>query len=120
MRVERGETDHCRAQHGLREVEAVNPGSKVVALLRDRKYQRNVVQLVAPRVQVYRRIENSIRRVKNHPGRFDVMSDPETRSKTELVWVQQAFGHSILAPINATSLPFSWYRLLHCLDTSAR
>ena len=88
MRIERREADHCRAQHRLRKVEAVDAGCEVVALLRDRKDQRDVVQLVAPRVQIDRRIEDPIRPVEHDASRLDVMGDPEAGRKAKLVRVQ--------------------------------
>src|ERR1700688_3726995 len=98
MRIECRET-HGRggqcpgAQHWRSEIQS--PGkersrrSEVIRLLRFREDIRDVVALVAPRVEIHGRIENSVGRAKNKSAPGKILRDPEPWRKVVLVGVHQ-------------------------------
>jgi len=70
------------------------------------------VQLVAPCVQIHRRIENSVRRAENQAAVIEAVRHAEARSETQLRGILQAARHSLLTANEATNWPFSCMMLL--------
>src|SRR5882724_2096862 len=70
--------------------------SKVVALLRFGKDIGDIVALIAPRIQVHRRIENAERRMQYQPVARNSLRNPKTRREIMSIWILQAFGESVL------------------------
>ena len=54
------------------------------------------MQLVAPCVQIHRRIENSVRRAENQAAVIEAVRHAEARSETQLRGILQAARHAIL------------------------
>src|SRR5262245_23574258 len=82
IRVKCGKALDSLTHNRPREVEAVNPRCEVIALLRERKDDGRVMQLVAPGVHVHRGVEDSIGGPKDKAGLVEVMSQPNARGKT--------------------------------------
>src|SRR5215475_6107151 len=79
VRIERGEAYSGLAEHRRCEIEADERGNEVVALTRLRENKRDIVALVAPRVHVYRRVEDAISGA-NHQAVFrQILCNAESR-----------------------------------------
>src|SRR4030095_12699455 len=96
VRFDRRETNGRHSKHRLREIKSVQRWSKVVALLSDRKYIRHIVPLVAPRVEVHWRKENSVRAM-NHRRKFrQVLRKTQPWCKILSLGIQQPLWVSVL------------------------
>src|SRR5499427_6860519 len=96
VRVESREAHRGLAEHGRREVEAEERGDKVVALPRLREHVRYVVALVAPRVHVHRRVEDSVSRADHKAVFGQILRYAESRGEVQTPRIHQAFWKALL------------------------
>src|SRR6185369_3149238 len=98
---ESSETDRRRSQHGGGKVEVIRDdsrcGHEIIALLRVRKHKRHVVTLVAPRVHINRREEDSKRSMQNDAVLVQVVRDTKARRKLQFVGIVQTLRKALLA-----------------------
>src|SRR5581483_10053369 len=97
VRVEGGKAHRRLAEDGRGEIKAEERGGEVIALPRLGENVRDVVPLVAPRVHIYRRVEDAVSGAHDEaPGR-NVLRDAEPRGEVEFSRVHQTFGVAELA-----------------------
>src|SRR5579884_43214 len=101
MRIKSRETNSgggqwSRAQHRRPEIETRREQRRwrreVVGLLRLWEDVRDVVALIAPRIQVNRRVEDAISAAQDQPLSRQILRDAEARREVELAGIHQSLG----------------------------
>ena len=114
VRVKRSEADsgggkNPSSQDGSTEIETVaeesSRWSEVVCLLGLRKYIRDIVALIAPRVPIDRSKEDAIGTVKDNAEPVDLASKAEARGKIVLIRIEKSTRIIVLPPMKTEGVP---------------
>ena len=94
--IEPRKAHHSLAQHSRSKIKPVDRRNKVIALIGLWEDVWNIVPLIAPRVHVDRRVEDTVCGMQDDSQSRHTVGNAETRREVQFVGVHQTLGITVL------------------------